>query len=500
MLEKYCDILVIGTELPGLITAAFLARRGLSVQVIESDFYANHPQMPDPTCLTGVHSKLLRSILGRLNVPEVTIQNFLALESNLQVIFPKHRVDVCGNPLLYADEIEREFPSEESCIKTFYEDLARERHQIDVNDLFQQLLPYTWRERRAFKKFLKQSKLHDKSAVYKNILAKNSVLKSYFKAQYILGYQSFCDDPFAFQVAEMFNPGDGEIFGIISGLKPLRDILLDRLTHHDGHIRHKISAQKLLYRNGIFEGVELSGTGDTVLAKYIIWNSSLAKLRELLPKKWRYRSLRKSCDAFQSHFQWFTVRFEIAKNLIPEPMKRNVVLIDEAGKELSGTNFLYVQIRDTEEDATSLIDVNFLLPRSALGENNEFFKPHFDGIRAKLLNVLPFSEKHLRQVFPLENAEKVEDTLFPMSENDFEVFRHAAETFGVGQQDEKSFQNLFPLNYRTPTPNFFVTHPKVFNAFALESKLMLGLKITDIIWQEAEKEKKRAMKSERRIA
>lgn len=500
MLEKYCDILVIGTELPGLITAAFLARRGLSVQVIESDFYANHPQMPDPTCLTGVHSKLLRSILGRLNVPEVTIQNFLELESNLQIIFPKHRIDVLSNPLLYTDEIEREFLAEQDSLKTFYEDLARERHQIDVNDFFQQLLPYTWREQRAFKKFLKINNLHNKSPGFKNIITLNPVLKSYFKAQYALGYQTFCDDPFAFQVAEMFNPGDGEIFSIIAGEKPLRDILLERLTHHDGHIRHKISAQKLLYRNGIFEGVELSGTQDTVLAKYIVWNSSLAKLKELLPKKWRYRSLRKSCDAFKSHFQWFTVRFELAKNLIPEPMKRNLILIDEPDKELSGTNFLNVQIRNTEEESICLIDVNFLLPRSALDEDNAFFKAYFEQIRTKLANVMPFSEKGLRQVFPLENVEKVEDTLFPMSENDFEVFRHAAETFGIEQQDEKNFQNLFPLNYKTPTPNFFVTHPKVFNAFGLESKLMLGLKITDIIWQEAEKEKKRAMKSERRIA
>ena len=38
MLEKYCDILVVGTELPGLVSAAFLARRGLSVQILDTNY------------------------------------------------------------------------------------------------------------------------------------------------------------------------------------------------------------------------------------------------------------------------------------------------------------------------------------------------------------------------------------------------------------------------------------------------------------------------------
>src|SRR5689334_20764934 len=113
MLEKFCDILVIGTELPGLITGAFLARRGLSVQVVGADFYSDHPQMPDPLCLTHMRSRLLKSILGRLNVPENSIQHFLSRETQLQVIFPDRRIDVLSNPMGFSEEIEREFPGEQ---------------------------------------------------------------------------------------------------------------------------------------------------------------------------------------------------------------------------------------------------------------------------------------------------------------------------------------------------------------------------------------------------
>lgn len=500
MLEKYCDILVIGTELPGLVTAAFLARRGLSVQVIDCDFYGDHPQLPDPVCLTSAHSKLLRSILGRLNVPEATIQSFLHQESNLQVIFPKHRVDVFGNPLSYSEELDREFPDEQERLKSFYEGLARLRHQTDVNDLFQRLIPSTWSERRAFKKFINTHGLSEKNASFQELLDSDLTLKAYFKTQYVLALQSLCDSPFSYQIAEIFNPADGEIFGLIAGHKRLKRLLVDRITHHDGHIRPKTVPQKLLYRNGVFEGVELAGSQDSILAKYLIWNAPLSKLRDLLPKKWRFRGLRRDCSSFDSHFHWFTVRYRTHQSFVPEMMKRNVVIIDEPEKDLTGTNFLYLQVSEPALDETIDIDVNFLMPKSALKEDDRFFAPYFERIEAKVHEIMPFTENAIRRVFPLENEQKDENTLFPMHDDDFAVFRHGAELNGVTHQDTKNFQDLFPLNFKTPTPNFFLTHPKVFAAFGLESKLLLGLKITDIIWQEAEKEKKRAMKSERRIA
>ncbi|MBU0506917.1 hypothetical protein KJ708_13090, partial [bacterium] len=129
MLEKYCDILIIGDHLPGLVTAAFLARRGLSVQVIDTDLFSKHPKKPDPVCLTNIHSNLLRSILGRLNVPEVTIQSVLNQDATLQYVYPKSRIDIFHNPMDYFDEVEREFKDNFKEIKRFYEKQSKLRHR-----------------------------------------------------------------------------------------------------------------------------------------------------------------------------------------------------------------------------------------------------------------------------------------------------------------------------------------------------------------------------------
>lgn len=500
MLERYCDILVIGSELPGLITAAFLARRGLSVQVVDTDINAENPKTPDPTCLANVHSKLLRSILGRLNVPEMTIQSFMQQDATLQVIFPRHRIDIAANPLLYFEELEREFPAQLDELKLFYENQARTRHQTDVNELFQKLLPNSWSESRALKRFVRDNNLDSKNGDFARLAGLSPVLSAYLKAQFLVTTQSLSDAPFDFQVAELFNPGDGEIFSIHPGISNLRKILFERIIQHDGSVRRKVQVLGLPFHGGVFDGAELSDAGGTVLAKYVIWNAPLKPLATLLPRKWRFRGLRKQCELQSSDFHWFSLRFAVEPQYIPDPMKASIVDIADENREFSSGNLLLYQVRRPKSEGPAHIDVHFLLPASALSEPDDFFEPFFENARERLLRLLPFAEKSLQLTFPLPQKSRDENTLFPLDENDFDIMRHAAGEHGVSHQIAKNFLDQFPLHYQTAAPNFFITHPRVFAAFGLESKLILGLKITDIIWQEVDKSKKRAMKSERRIA
>lgn len=500
MLDKFCDILVIGKELPGLVTGAFLARRGLSVQLIDTNFYADHPTEPDPVCLTHVKSKLLRSILGRLNVPENTIAQFLSQESSLQVIFPKNRIDIFENPLFYEEELDREFPHYQQKLKNFYETLSRVRHQVDINELFQHLIPASWRERSQFKKFIREQNLNEKSADYQNMIESDRVLGSYLKSQSLLAHHAICEEPLAQQVAELFNPSDGGIFSVMSGQQGLVDILTGSLTSFDGKIRNKSIVNRLLFRNGVFEGVELAGSQETILAKYVIWNTSLEKLGDVLPNKWRFRGLKKNCGLYPARQYWFTARFILPNTHVPGPMKRNSLIIRDPGRPLTSTNMLYLQQRPVRNTENTYIDVNFLLPTSALDEKFAYFQPFFDEIQTTLTGLMPFSEKQLKRVFPRDMNTESQDTLFPLHESDFEVFLHSAAIHGVIQYQHECFADYFKLHYRTPSPNLFLSHPNVFLPFGLDAKLTLGLKITDIIWQEAEKEKKRAIKSERRIA
>ena len=232
----------------------------------------------------------------------------------------------------------------------------------------------------------------------------------------------------------------------------------------------------------------------------MIWNDDLNKLKDLLPRKWRFRQLRKQCAPRHDPFYWFTTRFTVPTVYLPNPMRNNVIMINNPEKELIGDNFLYLQLNNNPVESETQIHVNFLLPQSALSEDEEFFDSYFEAIKQSIIKLMPFSDNDIQFDFPTKSKDMPTDTLFPLTENDFEIFRHAAAQNSVSHQVDKHFINLFKLDYRTPAPNFYLSHPDIFTAFGLDAKLMLGLKITDNIWSEVEKVKKRAMKTERRIA
>ncbi len=90
--------------------------------------------------------------------------------------------------------------------------------------------------------------------------------------------------------------------------------------------------------------------------------------------------------------------------------------------------------------------------------------------------------------------------LLPSSDDDFNIFIDSATKHPLYAVESQDVLDLFHYSYKTPAPNFYLSHPSVYANLGIESSLLLGLKITDLVWQEVEKVKKRAMKDERRIA
>ncbi|MBX7149228.1 hypothetical protein K1X76_09075 [bacterium] len=495
MLERYCDALVIGTELSGLITAAFLARRGLTVHVLNPNPFHDTENLSDPYPVTNLHSKLLRSILGRLNIPDVDIQALSQKLSPLQLIYPDKRIDISSNPLTYYEELEREFPDDYDNLKPFLEKLSQYKHQIDVQDLYNTAHPQGFMERRRFAKFVKMSTLH---YTLNDIDApsQNSVLGNFLDAQLNLILPHRNNPVFAFQMADLLNPSDGEILSMQGGQNALKKLFIERIQHHEGAYRPDAKIEKLLYKNGIFEGATLAGSDGTILSRYVIWNTQIEKLLPYLPSLFRFRKIRKFAKSLKPKAYWHTCFFEVPTELLPPPMHNNLLILN--GTNMIGIDYLYVQLKRKSDFTT--IAVNYLLDKSQMEADFEFFNELHDNIMKKLWDLIPFSESKLNLTFPLMSKKEDEDTLFPMKENDFEIFKQQALMHPVFETNHKNFTDLFPLDYKTPSPNFLLTAPEILGHFGFEAKFMLGLNVTDLIWADVEKEKKRAMKLEQRIA
>lgn len=498
MLEHYCDVLIIGTDLSGLITGAFLARRGLTVHVLEVNPFADNEKEPDPFCVAHLHSRLLRSILGRLNIPEGEIQKLSNLDSPLQIIFPKKRIDVCANPIIFYEELEREFPDHLEGLKLFYENLVHIKHQVEAEHLYSHILPHSFRERRKLAKFVKTHRLDQRLKDLGLPLDSQEELKKFIMAQLKLVTYSHAESPFALQVAELLNPIEGEILSIKGGHHYLKKLFLDRIEHHEGAYRRHSQVAELLYRNGIFVGAKLNGQEGNILSRYVIWNTQLKRLADYLPKLFRFRGLKKAIKKLEPKAYWFSSHFSLPAHFIPPPMKENLILIQDPKKQLDQTNFLYVQLQPGTKETR--LTVSYLLDNLALTAEEDYFNPIHQKILDLLHGIIPFSNGELKPLFPLPATQYQEDTLFPMKENDFEIFKQAATEHPVYSHQVKSFTDLFPISYKTAAPNLYLTAPEILNTMGYEGKYMLGLKVTDTIWEDVEKAKKHAMRQEKRIA
>lgn len=499
MLEHYSDALIIGTEIPGLITGAFLARRGLNVHVLDPSPYAPSEIRSDPFVSHALHSKLLRSILGRLNVSEAAIHGLTTPAEPLQIIFPKKRIDIEANPLFFYEEMEREFPDVLPEIKQFYENLTHVKHQVETQQLFSLMLPRTFMERRQLNKFAKIHQLDCRMENGTFDFATSPEFRTFIEAQLKLLLTHQSSPMLLYQVSDLLNPSDGAVLSIKGGQNLLKSIFRERIEHHAGFIRTKTQIDKLLFKNGIFEGVMMAGTQGNILTRYLVWNTELSRLKDYLPSLLRFTRLKSKIKKIKPKAMWFTAHFQVPRMYIPSPMQNNVVSIENPGRDLIGTNYLFIQIHDREEEMVSL-SVSYLMGVEAQDADDESFIPLHEKILQSLRFLMPFADDKIKLIFPTLSSKKQEGTLFPLKEDDFTIFKYMAKSHPVFESRAKTFSDLFPISYKTASPNLFITSPQILGGFGLESHFMLGLHVTDLIWQDVEKEKKRAMKLEKRIA
>ena len=115
---NFVDLVVLGDDLSGIMAGTLLAKRGLSVLVVD------HESSDEPLSLPGLETRIFKSFLGKLAVPEAQSKHLSKNKVSFQVVLPTGRIDVSTDREHLLAEIDREFPDHVSWVEDLLADVA----------------------------------------------------------------------------------------------------------------------------------------------------------------------------------------------------------------------------------------------------------------------------------------------------------------------------------------------------------------------------------------
>lgn len=509
-MEKYCDILVAGTDLSGLLTAAALARRGMSVSILP--LIPKHASQPsvEPHCFFPLNSNYLKAILSRLGISDEDLPRKEITPVFLQIIMPGHRLDLSTDPAVFSDELDREFPKAKETILGLYQTLDDYRKAIDQERLEDLFLPETFWDRYKLKRFVRDAKLDQKvSDFFENFndISTNREFPALFESQLRHVSDAFTPKPFLYQVAKFLSLSDRGYGEVEGGIETLTRLLLQRIAEYGGKILDPRHIDRIDFERRYVSSITLDGFDGTIRPKYVLWNRSLRDLAPYIPDTFSTRRFIRKLNTFHPTHYRFCVQFTLPRLFWPVGMHDQSLVVADLQSSLEAENCLYVQKQAHAREELLTISVHYLLKTDAIHESPDHFGERHARIRSRLLELMPFAEEALHVSFPkLNTADAFFDpqadlqaTLFPIEKSPFELFLEAARVHPVYEQATQSFIDLFSLDYRTPIRNLFITSPELLMHFGLDGKVIIAQRLAKLLRERTLKQQSKALRKRKRI-
>jgi len=504
MSEKYSDVLIVGTDLAGLVTGAFLAKRGMAVTVLnfDKDVLLEKKNI-QPNLITHLESRLFKSILGRLSILDHELNIIRKLEVPYQVVLPKHRIDIYRDREKFYRELKREFPGDFEVLKSFYETMDHFEATLDSEALQDLILPHGIKRRWKFSKFIKTTGLNQRVSEYTDPLGHDGEVRAFLESQLKLLSQTHSDNPFTYQIAKTLSNDNCLLFEVRGGIGHLKKLFLDKIEAFQGKVKNEVQIESITFEKRKVKAIKLGGFEGMIGCRYVLWNDELKGMPKFLPKNLWTRRLIKRIQGISPRYYHFSIQFAIDPNVIPVGMRENLLFIGDPEQELNGANYLHLNIyrpAEDEDPRQGFLTVSYLLEADKLDETPDYFGKLHDKIAKSLHQLMPFSEGHLKLKFPLpDKAPEEEGVLFTLEKGDFDIFRENAMANPIYELTPQNFSDLFPIHNRTIFKNLFITSPELLASLGFEGKFLMGLKTIDVIWKEFEQTQKKAIR-QRKIA
>jgi phytoene dehydrogenase-like protein len=253
--SSYYDVIVLGADLAPLFCAALLARRGFRVLVLGHEYLpptyvaGGYRLAYYPFTFIGANAPSARRLFAELGIYQRFRRIAQPTRRPFQVVLPGHRLDISADAAELEREMSREFPNLKRPIEEFHQHIAQLSEQFDqvaAGDLIWP--PETFLERREFTRSISRLAF-DRFGKGRDLLAECPEGHPFRLAARLPSYFSSSIDPDqtnAFALARLYANWRHGAAVPEGGLRPLRDLLLEKIRSHSGIVRldERVRARK----------------------------------------------------------------------------------------------------------------------------------------------------------------------------------------------------------------------------------------------------------------
>lgn len=420
--QRLYDVCVVGSQLGGVVAGALLARRGFRVLHVAHDdpgfHYSDHGYVlpygpaviPSPRHLPSAEAVLtelgLASDLGRALAPT---------EPDLQLLLPRHRVDVSREAAQLRTELRREWPRDVDPLEAGFASLST---LFDFAGFFLRaappLPPDGIIERLAVRKALKTAASMpgapagraDEARPFAG-LEEHELVRSLTVAHRFLTYLDGPASPLS--LVRLLGGALRGTNRLPGGLGTLRELVRRRIAESRGELRggpgEPAMATGLDLEGRRVAAVRLSDSADAHVARAFVIATDAARFTALLPPELRGGKAAAALARVREARQLATVNLVVKQTALPPALGENVLALRDAEGGDGLDNAVFLQVLPARRDpkkgekagAEVIADERVVCASGFVpaGTTRGGLEAAATAIREAVADAIPFFERHL---------------------------------------------------------------------------------------------------------
>lgn len=358
--QRLYDVCILGSQLGGLVAGALLARRGFRVlHVAHEDAGARYADrgwsLPwGPSLLPATrHLPAADSVLAELGLVTDVGRLIAPADPDLQLLLPRHRVDLSREPALLRSELRREWPREADALEAAFAALGG---LFDAAGHFLRAVPPLppdgFFERRAVRKALRLAAPPGtparpiEVAVPFEGLEDHDLVRSLSVAHRLLGYLD--GPPSALSRVRLLGGALRGLGQLPDGHATLRELVRRRIAESRGELRgnpgEPAVATALELERRRIAAVRLAGSPDAHVARAFVLAMDAERLLPLLPPDARASRAARVLRRVRPRRRLHTVNLVVGTAGLPPALGGNVLALRDARGGDALDNALFLQV------------------------------------------------------------------------------------------------------------------------------------------------------------